>query len=173
MYKLTDEGKEYLKNGLPEKQLLKAIGEGKPMAEVVKMPKSQIAIGWARKNGWVKIENNIVTLTDEGKKAEKERTPSETALEEVDRKGEANQDALKILINRNLAEEAKEVKKAAAKVSLWHKIKRMFSKKKQAVAKTDERGVAADAGTPQERRLEGQAVQEVRDRRTGAERVSR
>ena len=71
MYKLTSEGHDYLKNGLPEKQLLKFIGNEKPMQEVVNLPNSKIAIGWARKNNWIKIENGIISLTDEGKKASK------------------------------------------------------------------------------------------------------
>ena len=51
MYKLTEEGKEYLEKGLPEKQLLKVLD--KPLEEVVKLPRSQIAIGWAKKNKWI------------------------------------------------------------------------------------------------------------------------
>jgi len=126
MYKLTDEGREYLKNGLPEKQLLKLLD--KPLEEVVKLPKAQIAIGWAKKNGWIKIENNVVKLTDEGKKAEKEKNVLEEALEEVDKKGDAEQEIIKVLLSRSLIEETKEI--PLKKISIWQKILSIFSKKK-------------------------------------------
>jgi phenylalanyl-tRNA synthetase alpha chain len=128
MYRLTEEGKNYLKTNLPEKQLLKFIENQKPLEEVVKFPNSQIAIGWARKNDWIKIENNIVSITEEGKKAEKEKTNVEKSLEEVDRRGETEQEILKVLISRNLVEEFKEVKEK--KPSLWQRIKKIFSRKK-------------------------------------------
>jgi phenylalanyl-tRNA synthetase alpha chain len=129
MYKLTEEGKEYLKNGLPEKQLLKFLETDKPLAEVVKLPKAQIAIGWARKNKWIAIENGVVKLTEEGKKASKEKIPEEKALEEVDKKGESEAEMIKILLSRNLIEEAKEIAKEK-KPSFWQKILSIFSKKK-------------------------------------------
>ncbi|MFH1229701.1 MAG: phenylalanine--tRNA ligase subunit alpha [Candidatus Aenigmatarchaeota archaeon] len=130
MYKLTEEGHDYLKNSLPEKQLLKFVENGKPMAEVIKLPKSHIAIGWAKKSGWIKIEGGIVSLTEEGKKAEK--TATEKSLEEISSKGSTDPEELKILISRNLVEEVKEVKQVEKikKVSFWKKIVGMFSKKK-------------------------------------------
>jgi phenylalanyl-tRNA synthetase alpha chain len=129
MYKLTEEGKEYLKNELPEKQLLKFLETDKPMADVVKLPKAQIAIGWARKNKWIAIENGVVKLTDEGRKALKEKIPEEKALEEVDKKGESEAEIIKVLLSRNLIEEAKEAIKEK-KPSFWQKILSIFSKKK-------------------------------------------
>jgi len=129
MYKLTEEGKEYLKNGLPEKQLLKFLEIDKPMAEVVKLPNAQIAIGWARKNKWIAIESGVVKLTEEGRKASKEKIPEEKALEEVDKKGESEAEIIKVLLSRNLIEEAKEAIKEK-KPSFWQKILSIFSKKK-------------------------------------------
>jgi phenylalanyl-tRNA synthetase alpha chain len=140
MYRLTEEGKDYLKNNLPEKQLLKFIENQKPLEEVVKFPNSQIAIGWARKNGWIKIENNIVSITEEGKKAEKEKTIVEKSLEEIDRKGGTEQEMLKALMNRNLVEEFKEVKEN--KPSFWQRIKRIFTKKKQVEVKANEKEIS-------------------------------
>jgi len=140
MYRLTEEGKDYLKNNLPEKQLLKFIENQKPLEEVVKFPNSQIAIGWARKNDWIKIENNIVSITEEGKKATKEKTIVEKSLEEIDRKGGTEQEMLKALMNRNLVEEFKELKEK--KPSFWQRIKRIFSKKKQVEVKANEKEIS-------------------------------
>ena len=99
VYKLTEEGKEYLKNGLPEKQLLKFLETDKPMAEVVKLPKSQIAIGWARKNKWITIDNNFVKITEEGKKVLKEKSPEEIALEEIEKKDSTEKEMIKVLLS--------------------------------------------------------------------------
>ena len=138
MYKLTSEGHDYLKNGLPEKQLLKFIGNEKSMQEIVKLPNSKIAIGWARKNKWIKIENGIVSLTDEGRKVSK--TDQEKALEEVDKSGKADEDMVKTLLSRNLVFESKEVAaEKSKKKSFWKRI-RGGSKKKE--TKEDEAEIA-------------------------------
>ena len=127
MYKLTDEGKEYLKNGLPEKQLLKYLEKEKPLQEVAKLTIANIAIGWAKKNKWITIENNIVKITQDGEKAIKEKTKLEKALEEIEKKGNAEDDMIKILLSRNLIKEVK----AEAKPSFWQKILSIFHKKKK------------------------------------------
>ncbi len=124
MYVLTDEGKEYLKNGLPEKQLLRFIGNEKSFEEIIKLPNSQIAIGWARKNGWITIENSIVKVTDNGRKAEK--TALEKSMEEIDKKGDTEPEMIKILLGRSLVKEAKEIKQEK-KPSLCE---RLFRRKK-------------------------------------------
>jgi len=135
MYELTEEGKDYLKNGLPEKQLLKFIANEKPLGEVSSFPKSQIAIGWARKNGWITIENSIVKITDNGKKIEK--TALEKSIEEIDKKGDAEPEMIKILLSRSLVKETKEVTQEK-KLSLCQ---RLFHRKKvETESKADKTG---------------------------------
>ncbi|MEM5778113.1 MAG: phenylalanine--tRNA ligase subunit alpha [Candidatus Aenigmatarchaeota archaeon] len=128
MYKLTEEGKEYLKNGLPEKQLLKYLENEKPLQDVAKLTIANIAIGWAKKNKWIVIENNVVKVTEEGKKALKEKTRLEKALEEIDKKGETEADLIKILLSRKLIIETKETKP-----SFWQRLLSIFHKKKTEV----------------------------------------
>ncbi|MEM5872601.1 MAG: hypothetical protein QXD55_01970, partial [Candidatus Aenigmatarchaeota archaeon] len=128
MYKLTEEGKEYLKNGLPEKQLLKYLGNEKPLQDVAKLTIANIAIGWAKKNKWILIENNVVKVTEEGKKALKEKTRLEKALEEINKKGETEADLIKILLSRKLIIETKETKP-----SFWQRLLSIFHKKKTEV----------------------------------------
>jgi phenylalanyl-tRNA synthetase alpha chain len=128
MYKLTEEGNDYLKNGLPEKQLLKFVGNEKLMQEVVKFPKSQIAVGWARKNGWVKIESGTIRITDSGKKAMNDKTEEEKALEDIDRKGEAEQEIVKTLLSRNLIFETKEAVAHVKKTSFWQRFRKSGKK---------------------------------------------
>jgi phenylalanyl-tRNA synthetase alpha chain len=127
VYILTDEGKDYLKNDLPEKQLLRFLESEKHMEEIVKFPNSQIAIGWARKNDWIKIENGVVTMTDEGRKALKEKNEMEEALEKIGKGENVEPELLKILSSRNLVEETK--KSVEKKTTLCQRIKQMFSKK--------------------------------------------
>ncbi len=129
MYILTDEGKDYLKNGLPEKQLITFIVDEKPLEEVVKLPNSQIAIGWAKKNGWITIENNTVRLTDHGKKSLEEKSDAETALDSIDKKIEISPETAKILLSRNLIKEEKEV--VEVKISFWERIKKLFFRKNE------------------------------------------
>ena len=130
MYELTEEGEDYLKNGLPEKQLLDFIVNEKPLDEVSKFPKSQIAIGWAKKNGWITIDNNVVRLTEDGKKASREKNNTEESLEKISKSENAEQEAVKVLLSRNLIREAKEIHVEERKLSIWQKILSLFSKKK-------------------------------------------
>lgn len=56
---LTDEGKRYAIEGLPERALLSFIGDGKAMSDL-KDPAWKIGLGWLRKKGWAAIEKGIV-----------------------------------------------------------------------------------------------------------------
>ncbi len=60
-YILTQEGEEYARNGLPEVNLLKMLKEPKHISELQKSVKNfAVALQWAKKMGWIKIENGIV-----------------------------------------------------------------------------------------------------------------
>ncbi|HUS75429.1 MAG TPA: phenylalanine--tRNA ligase subunit alpha [Methanothrix sp.] len=54
-FSLTEEGIKYAKEGLPERAMLSAIGEGMPMSEL-KDPSYKIGLGWLRKKGWAAIQ---------------------------------------------------------------------------------------------------------------------
>ena len=56
---LTEEGKKYAKEGLPERTLLSAIGTGKLLSEL-KDPSQKIGLGWLRKKGWAAIDNGMI-----------------------------------------------------------------------------------------------------------------
>jgi phenylalanyl-tRNA synthetase alpha chain len=133
MYRLTDEGKEYKNKSLPEKNLLKFIGNGKNLDEIKQLPKSSIAIGWARKNNWIIInEGGTVELTEEGRKALSSKTPVELTLSEIDSKGRSDrEEELKTLISRGLIEEVKEVRQEKKLGILQRIINILFGKKKE------------------------------------------
>ena len=56
---LTDEGKKYALEGLPERILLSAIGSGKSMSDL-QDPAHKIGLGWLRKKGWAAIEKGTI-----------------------------------------------------------------------------------------------------------------
>src|SRR3990172_10175719 len=134
MYKLTEEGMEYKTRFLPEKGLLKFVGAGISLEEVEQFPKAEIAIGWAKKNNWIKIENDMVELTEEGKQALFAKMPIEIALDDVKTRGRTDrEEELKILISRGLIEEVKE-EKIEKKLGFFSRLlAALFGRKKESV----------------------------------------
>ena len=55
IFSLTEEGRKYAQEGLPERNLLQSLGSGKPMSEL-KDPAHKIGLGWLRKKGWATIQ---------------------------------------------------------------------------------------------------------------------
>ena len=82
---LTVEGKKYVKEGLPEKQLIKQIAAGKTSIKQINVPQLQIALAWAKKKDWVKIKNQKLSLTPAGKKALKSETATEKLLKKIEK----------------------------------------------------------------------------------------
>ncbi len=109
MYQLTEEGSNYLKGDLPEKKLIQLLRDGsKPMSEIMKLPYAKIAISWAKKNGWIKIENGNMLLTDNGSATIGTTTDIEKTLQDVNDNGiSQNFEAINILKSRNIIEELK------------------------------------------------------------------
>ncbi len=107
-YKLTEEGKEYLKKGLPEKNLVKTLKEGPlSLKETKKKNKNlSIALQWTKKKNWVKLEKNILTLIKYP-----EKFPEEDALRKIHEGKEVEESILKILIERKLIWKITEVYK--------------------------------------------------------------
>jgi phenylalanyl-tRNA synthetase alpha chain len=62
-YVPTEEGKTYVKNGLPETQLLRFILPGTHLADLQKHEAFKIGFGQLRKKGLVKVEGTTVTKT--------------------------------------------------------------------------------------------------------------
>jgi phenylalanyl-tRNA synthetase alpha chain len=115
-FRLTDEGKDYAINWLPEVRLFGAVKElgGKATVDeaVSKASLNQkergIAINWARKNGWLGIskENEITIL--EARAAEADSAVMRVLLklqDETSAVPEHLKESLLIAVQRNLAEE--------------------------------------------------------------------
>lgn len=136
MYKLTKEGWKYLEEGLPELNLVRILKNPLSIDEARKKIKNfNIALQWAKKNGWIKIEKGDLVLVREPK-----HVPELDALRKVSQHGSIDEKMLTMLIRRNLVEKEREsiVKKAEKylkereilnlppeliKTGLWRKIK--------------------------------------------------
>lgn len=85
---LTQEGRRYLKLGLPERRALKA-ADGVPPTELasrawLETREAEVALGWLKKKGLVRLEGGVLRLTEQGKKFINLPLPEEEALERVD-----------------------------------------------------------------------------------------
>jgi phenylalanyl-tRNA synthetase alpha chain len=111
-YKLTEEGKEYLEKGLPEKNLVLVLDSmpqktatlGKLIPKVKNFP---IALKWALEKGWVMKKGDEIILM----KPVPEEIPEEEALKKIAKGKEVDEKILKILIERNLVQKVTETYK--------------------------------------------------------------
>ncbi len=106
IYRLTEEGKEYLEKGLPERRLVELLKEEPShfikMEEAIKKIKNfHIAIKWATERGWVEIKSGGLIL----KRYPEEILPEEEALKKIEKGEKVEEDILRVLIRRKLVKE--------------------------------------------------------------------
>jgi len=102
-YKLTEEGEEYLKGGLPEKNLVLVLNSmptksatiGKLFSKVKNLP---IAMKWALEKSWVSKKGDELTLMKPP-----HETAEEVALKKIHEGKEVDESTVKILLERKLA----------------------------------------------------------------------
>lgn len=105
MYTLTEEGKIYLKKGMPERRLIKLLAR-KPLP-IKDLKGMGIAINWARKNDWIEVKEGKVYLTNKGKSVIGRKYDLELALSDFSKGRKIKEDLLRILIKRKLIKELK------------------------------------------------------------------
>ncbi|HVP94013.1 MAG TPA: phenylalanine--tRNA ligase subunit alpha [Methanoregulaceae archaeon] len=91
-YVYTDEGKEYLKDGLPETQLFKLIKPGATLPDLQKHKAFKIGFGQLRKKGLVTVDGSLVSMapgasTDADESALKHPSASDPRTKELIRRG--------------------------------------------------------------------------------------
>jgi phenylalanyl-tRNA synthetase alpha chain len=108
-YKLTPEGRKYLREGLPEKLLIRLVSQGTNEIPKLqsKLPQLSVGLAWAKKKGWLTIVSGKLTLTPGGKKALTTQTPTESGL-----KGDRTPQNLSELKSRKLIEVAATTEKS-------------------------------------------------------------
>jgi len=102
MFVLTEEGRKYLRKGLPERrlvELLKRTGKITLKEAEKRVENFDIALQWAKKKGLVELKFDELVLV-----REPEGFPEEEALKRVEAGEEVEEEILKILIQRNLVE---------------------------------------------------------------------
>jgi phenylalanyl-tRNA synthetase alpha chain len=97
----TDEGKEYLNNGLPETQLLKFCRNENLLVELQKHAAFRIGFGQLRKKGLISVNNGVVSKTDGASTID-----DETALKNPQAGGQHT----KNLIKRGILQETESVR---------------------------------------------------------------
>ena len=97
----TDEGKEYLKCGLPETQLLKFCRNETQLVELQKHAAFRIGFGQLRKKGLISVNNGVVSKTDGASTID-----DETALKNPQAGGQRTKD----LIKRGILQETESVR---------------------------------------------------------------
>ncbi|MEK6909710.1 MAG: hypothetical protein AABW61_01385, partial [Candidatus Aenigmatarchaeota archaeon] len=101
-YELTQEGREYLKKGLPEKQLVDILNKqslkSMPFDDAKKsIGNFYIALQWALKNKWAKSFGKDLVLAKYPKEI-----PEQGALEKIDKGEDADQNLINVLLQRKL-----------------------------------------------------------------------
>ena len=106
MYRLTEEGKKYLKEGLPEENLLILLEKRREITIEEarnKIDNFHIALQWAKTNKWIEVKNGKIVLLYGGGDFHLKKSLGNVA------KGEkTDQQYLSILIKRRLVEEERE-----------------------------------------------------------------
>ncbi len=101
-YKLTEEGEEYLKKGLPERNLVKLLNSIPQKSVTIskvadKVKNFHIALKWALDNKWVEKRDNQLVLIKFPEETEEEKTLEKIAGGKI-----ADETILKILMERSL-----------------------------------------------------------------------
>jgi phenylalanyl-tRNA synthetase alpha chain len=114
VYELTEEGRRYLKEGLPEKNLVEALKSGPldfPSAQK-KVGGFSIALQWAKKNGWVDAKSGKLALVKSPETFE-----DQAALEKVAKGTQVDAKVMENLIFRKLVMARSDVMQEAMKLA--------------------------------------------------------
>ncbi|MFQ6054316.1 MAG: hypothetical protein ACE5OO_08835, partial [Candidatus Bathyarchaeia archaeon] len=117
---ITEEGRSYVEEGLPEKRLLALVQGGE--AEIRKLKESfpllDIALVWVRRNNWADIRNGRLELTEKGLKALARETLDERILYKIseapldeDQLDESSARRIGLLLRRGLVNRSETVEK--------------------------------------------------------------
>ena len=121
IYSLGKEGKQFVKEGLPEKRALTIISKQKGTASlkdlsaVLEKNEIPVAIGWLKKNGWATIKKEAkdtsLEITANGKKAVNTESKDEKILRRLDEQPniELDKSIVKLLLSRKNVIKEKEI----------------------------------------------------------------
>jgi phenylalanyl-tRNA synthetase alpha chain len=113
-YVLTEKGEKALEQGLPEERLMELVGTGVTSLDEIKKklgPESGIAIGMARKNGWINISQGQLHPSIPVEKALKVSEEKKKVLREIAEGNLPDSPHLQELLKRGLVKEEEIVEK--------------------------------------------------------------
>ncbi len=102
-FALSDEGRRYAENGLPEERLAKKLGEHKIMVSELKSDDERIGMQWLKARGLIEIKNGAIKLVDAGDDAGSKLIKEGALLKEIlSGNYTGNEDSLSDFIKRKL-----------------------------------------------------------------------
>ncbi|UCD07840.1 MAG: phenylalanine--tRNA ligase subunit alpha [Candidatus Aenigmatarchaeota archaeon] len=98
IYKLTEEGRRYLENGLPEANLVNSLKEPMDIEDVkARIENFGIALQWAKKKNWVKLESGKLFLV-----RKPSQVPEHEALRKISTGRRVDGKMIDLLLKRKL-----------------------------------------------------------------------
>ncbi|RLF46836.1 MAG: phenylalanine--tRNA ligase subunit alpha [Thermoplasmata archaeon] len=117
-YELTEEGERFLKEGLPEKNLLKGLKKAslEEIENKLGRKEAAIAIGWAKRKGWCDIvkegDKKYLVVTEKGKEEVAKKQAEEEALEKIKEGNfEIDEKIINVLKRRDAIKEKERVRR--------------------------------------------------------------
>jgi phenylalanyl-tRNA synthetase alpha chain len=119
-FSLTDEGRTYAEEGLPEKALIDLVASGEDEISKLKdgFPRLNIALVWISRNEWATIEDGKLKLTEKGKEIQGKETLDERIVDNLsesplsdDQLDELTKGRMGLLVRRGLVERVEEVER--------------------------------------------------------------
>lgn len=113
-FQLSKEGETFLRDGLPEKNLLHGLERERirTIEERLGKKEAKIAIGWAKRKGWcdIVVENGekFLIITDKGKRERNQMQPEEEVLAKIKNKQyDVDEKMLQMLLKRGAVKKLK------------------------------------------------------------------
>ncbi len=113
-YHLSEEGKQYLQEGLPEEKVLRAVNNGitdmSSIQQEIGKKEVGIAVGWLKKKGVITIDKGNISIKSDNPQQQLEEKKALELIEEG-KQSEVDQQVLSNLLKRNLVvpEEHKQI----------------------------------------------------------------
>lgn len=99
---ITKEGEQVLNEGLPERQLIFELKHGPKTIAQVTLPTKGIALGWAKKKGYIDVKDGTLHLTKEGIASLDKRDVEVTLLTKLKDNQILNREEIELLGSRKL-----------------------------------------------------------------------
>ena len=111
-YEITEEGKRFLEEGLPERRILKGVKKISLRELEEKFGRDvAIAVGWAKRKGWCEIskegDEKFLIVTEKGREEREKKQEEEEALERIE-SGETIDEEMASLLKKRRAIREKE-----------------------------------------------------------------